>query len=562
MTTTYTPILNIPQVAPNQNNKETTINTGLAIVEAAFNDAIAVDASAGNVTLTTDQYTKYMMMRVQGHSVARNLNTPAASGSFTGKRFFIVSNEGTGTVTVKPGGAGTGTIDVSAGKITLIQSTGTVLRAVSSGVALLTDLSDVDLTTMAPTDGQVLKYNGTTHNWDAGDFSASTFTALSDAPASYTSQANKFVRVNSGESALVFGTMALIDISDFPTFSITNALEILRVKADGTGVEWATPEAISAPALTDLSDVDDTTPPADGQTVVWDQTAGKWKFEDVENGGGPVTISYTFDTTTTNSDPGSGKLRLDSGTQNAALHIRADLLDSNGADWTSVIDSLDDSTSTIKGYIRLTAKKDSTKFILFSVSAVGSESGYRNITVAPIAYSGTTPFANNDHIILSFERTGDKGATGTAGNFTDIADAPSSYSGKALQLVRVKATADGVEFVEAPCDIGFSISGKPDALQQINIPLNRAVKLITSLTGSTFYIGTNPTSTMTFDLNKVHAGTPTSIGSVAFNMSGVPTATFSSDISFADGDLLQIIAPTSQDATGANLAMSFKGVLL
>jgi hypothetical protein len=751
--TAYTPILNIPQVASNQTSKEVTINTGIAILEAAANDFIELDASAGNVVLTTDQYTKYFMLRVQGHTVSRNLDTPALAGTFTGKRFFIVSNEGTASVVVRPSGSSSGTITVAASKIVILQNDGTTLRAVSSGVGDLTDLSDVDVTTVAPTNGQVLQFNSTTGKWDAGDFSSATFTGLTDTPSSYTSKDLWAVRVNAAGTALEFYQIVISDITDFPTFDITVAGNLLRVKEDASGLEWVTPVEASAPALVDLTDVDDSTPPADGQTVIWNAGTSEWVFEDVENGGGPVTITYTFSTTTTDSDPGNGNLRLDSTTQNAAMKIRADLLDVNGASWSSVIDTFDDSTSTLKGYIRLTSRKDSTKFLLFSVSSVDSSSGYRNISVTNIASSATSPFSNGDILNLSFERTGDKGATGdginwtgnwssattynigdgvfdtTAGSsficilghtnheppnatywnmmaeagaagsngtngtnganggaitiaytfdngtsnadpgagklrlnnatenaataiymdvvdsgsvdwtsvldtldaststvkgqiriykasdttkwlvfnvtartthtsyreftvteigssasspfsngdaiifaftrngdkgitslaFTGLTDAPSSYSGAGGQVVRVNLATNAVEFKDLFPAFAVSISGKPGASQNINIPILEGIKLPSSLTGSVFIIGTNPTSTMTFTLYQVTSGTATSIGTVAFSTSGSPTVTFSSTITFASGDLLRISAPGSQDATGADISLGFKG---
>jgi hypothetical protein len=135
--------------------------------------------------------------------------------------------------------------------------------------------------------------------------------------------------------------------------------------------------------------------------------------------GGAITIPYTFSTTTTDSDPGSGNLRLDNATQTSATKIRADLNGSDGTTWTTVIDSLDDSTNTIKGHIRLFKTSDPTKWLLFTVSAVDSSSGYRNITVANVAGSASSPFSNGDAITLAFTRTGDVGASGTASVGTD-----------------------------------------------------------------------------------------------------------------------------------------------
>jgi hypothetical protein len=132
--------------------------------------------------------------------------------------------------------------------------------------------------------------------------------------------------------------------------------------------------------------------------------------------GGAISIPFTFSTTTTNSDPGSGNLRLDNATQNTATKIRVDLLDVNGTDWTTVIDSLDDSTNTVKGEIRLVKTADQTKFLVFNVSAVDSSSGYRNITVANTGSSASSPFSNGDTVMLCFTRAGDAGATGGSGS--------------------------------------------------------------------------------------------------------------------------------------------------
>lgn len=132
--------------------------------------------------------------------------------------------------------------------------------------------------------------------------------------------------------------------------------------------------------------------------------------------GGAITIGYTFDTTTTNSDPGSGTLRLNAGTQNTATAIYLDLLDSNGADWTATLDSLDDSTSTVKGHIRLFDRTDDSKFLLFTISAVTSHTGYRELTVAIVESSTASPFSAADSLALAFSRTGNTGSTGATGS--------------------------------------------------------------------------------------------------------------------------------------------------
>lgn len=217
---TYTPILHIQQVATNQNQKEATINTGLAILEAAANDTLVIDMSAGSVTLSQDQFTKYMMFRCQGHTTSVNLNT------FLSKRVFIVANESTEDVVVCPGTASTGTITVGPSKIVLMQSNGVdTIRALSSGVGLLTDLSDIDVLTVAPTEGDVLRYNATSTKWEAGSFSASVFVGLTDTPSTYTAAAHQFVRVNGAEDGLEFYQPTKIVSDTF--FGVPDASQII-----------------------------------------------------------------------------------------------------------------------------------------------------------------------------------------------------------------------------------------------------------------------------------------------------------------------------------------------
>lgn len=130
--------------------------------------------------------------------------------------------------------------------------------------------------------------------------------------------------------------------------------------------------------------------------------------------GTALAIPLKFHTTTTDADPGSGYLRLDNATQNLATTIRTDLIGSDGSTWTDVINLFDDSTSTVKGYITLKKQTDATKYLVFSVSSLASPSGYKNITVACVAYSAANPFALDDDILLEFTRNGDKGDTGPA----------------------------------------------------------------------------------------------------------------------------------------------------
>ena len=162
--------------------------------------------------------------------------------------------------------------------------------------------------------------------------------------------------------------------------------------------------------------------------------------------GGAITIKYTFDTATADADPGGGKLRLNNATQNTATSIYADLLDTSGADWTTVLDTFDDSTNTTKGSIRLVKSGDATAFLTFNVTAVTTATGYRKITISNTASSASSPFANGDTILLCFDRTGDKGADGTSSTGLTLVEQHTASASAQLDFTLISSTYDTYVF--------------------------------------------------------------------------------------------------------------------
>ncbi len=418
-----------------------------------------------------------------------------------------------------------------------------------------------------------------------------------DTPANYSGAALKFVRVNAGATALEFHVPVLGDSSDFPTYSIATAAMLLRTKVDGSGLEWISPAGASAPALTDLTDVDNTTPATDKQIIYWDNTAGKWKYRDdtflalkdtpaaytgkggqyavvnsTEDGlvfaqgvSGAFSIDYSFSTTTTDADPGNGNLRVSNATQNLSTVIRADLLDKYGSDWSAALATLADSTNTVKGYLRLYNKVDPTKFIFFTVSALASPAGYKNITVVEVASSTASPFAGLDVVTLEFTLAGDKGATGATGatgagaaSFTALTDAPANYTSAGRKTVRVNAAANALEFIDAPYTLAFYQEPIMTNAQIVykfiaTVPFT----LPSGLSGSYANAEVASTGNVHFDIRK----NGSDVGDIVFNISATGSFTLGSDQSFAAGDILTITGPATADATLAGVATSLKGYL-
>ena len=125
---------------------------------------------------------------------------------------------------------------------------------------------------------------------------------------------------------------------------------------------------------------------------------------------------YTFSTTTSMADPGTGILRYNDATVADVTAIAIDDLtaDTGNPDVEAWLKTFDDSTSTIKGWIRLVEPGTPANYAIFNVTAVADNSGWVQLTVAHVDSNGT--FSNADSIRLFFSRTGDIGSTGVTGS--------------------------------------------------------------------------------------------------------------------------------------------------
>ena len=148
-----TPILAIPQVGTNQNQKETTINTGLSILEAAANDSEVVDFSGGDVVVTDAVFNRNFLLICEGQTQTRLMSVP------DNERWFAVENNGSSDITVDIDGQAFAGITVTPGKRMLFVSTGTELKAVSEGISDVFNLSNVD-GSQTPSAGQALVWDG------------------------------------------------------------------------------------------------------------------------------------------------------------------------------------------------------------------------------------------------------------------------------------------------------------------------------------------------------------------------------------------------------------------
>jgi len=125
-------------------------------------------------------------------------------------------------------------------------------------------------------------------------------------------------------------------------------------------------------------------------------------------------LDMTFESTTTDTDQGVGKVFFNHGTLSSASVLYMDDVDANSASINSLVDSWDDSTTTaLRGTIKVVQKASAAIFAIYNVTgAVTSASTYSKIPVSYITGAGS--FTDADACTVHFTRTGNTGSAGSS----------------------------------------------------------------------------------------------------------------------------------------------------
>jgi len=128
--------------------------------------------------------------------------------------------------------------------------------------------------------------------------------------------------------------------------------------------------------------------------------------------GDAAGVDMTFEDTTTDTDQGVGKTWLNHATPSSATVFYMDDVDINSADVNTMVDSWDDSTTTIAGTITMKKKADNAVFAIYNVTgAVTSASTYSKVAVTYVTGSGS--FTDADPVSVEFSRSGNDGIDGS-----------------------------------------------------------------------------------------------------------------------------------------------------
>jgi hypothetical protein len=135
----------------------------------------------------------------------------------------------------------------------------------------------------------------------------------------------------------------------------------------------------------------------------------------------------TFNNSTSDADPGAGKIAFNNGTLSSVSVLFIDDADDAGADITTFVQSFDDVTNAVaRGIITVTKEATPATYATFKVTgSVTSASGYSKVAVTHLTSSGS--FSNLDGVSVHFAYSGADG-TGDMTSFTLAGDSGSNQT--------------------------------------------------------------------------------------------------------------------------------------
>ena len=133
---------------------------------------------------------------------------------------------------------------------------------------------------------------------------------------------------------------------------------------------------------------------------------------------GGSSFEYDFSPDVTPTGPAAGLFKFNNANIQSATILRLSETETYGNDIGAFLATLDDNTSTIKAYIKLTSVANPAEFAMYGMTALTDAGSYVNMSVTHLASSANmdaTYLTNNTDTVISFTSSGDAGVQGPQG---------------------------------------------------------------------------------------------------------------------------------------------------
>jgi len=196
----------------------------------------------------------------------------------------------------------------------------------------------------------------------------------------------------------------------FPAETHEDALDKLQMQTQELQEQADRSFKVSRTNIIASSEFTDNATARASKTLGFDSDGNLTTVADFLPAGGD-SAQFTYSTTTTDADPGSGFIRFNNTTISSATIAYIDDAEANGTDVIAWVQSFDDvaGNATNRGRIRVSKANTLDTWHVFRVNAaITDASGYTKI---PLTYiDGAGSLANNDKVFVSFVASGEDGA--------------------------------------------------------------------------------------------------------------------------------------------------------
>ena len=145
-------------------------------------------------------------------------------------------------------------------------------------------------------------------------------------------------------------------------------------------------------------------------------------------------VKFAFESTTTDTDQGAGKIFLNHGTPSSATVLYVDDVEAGGVSVNAWVDTWDDVTNAVaRGYVYIAKYGSTNALLVYKVTgAVTSASTYSKVAVSHVLTVGS--FSDGDSVGLTFIPSGADGSgdLSSANNLSDVASATTSATNLGL----------------------------------------------------------------------------------------------------------------------------------
>ena len=186
---------------------------------------------------------------------------------------------------------------------------------------------------------------------------------------------------------------------------------------------------------------------------------------------GGAAFSYIYSNITVDQDPTSGHFAFDATPFQSVTEMYISFTDETNTSVFDFLNTIDDSTSAIKGHFSVTDKSNSSNMALFAI--VGSHYHHGDYFEVPVAFlSGSLTFTDALNVIITFARTGDAGDTGPSGpTGPQGASGPSGVVGSVGSINSQNTITDSIFNITSlnfDTDAGFSVINLSEGVIKIS----------------------------------------------------------------------------------------------